>query len=147
MSDTHALHEAKAARKWKRWVFGGVAVVLLAAIGIGGSYWWQERQEPSQASAEDCALAQKIVNQTRDLPEGKDAVAQWRRDTQALRHEKMDDGYLGLQIAKYEGWAASVAEGEGSPPPSRAEQRTMADTANSHCGDAGHTIRFPPIGS
>ncbi|MFG3252508.1 hypothetical protein [Streptomyces sp. NPDC048172] len=129
-------------------VLGVVAAVVLAAAVAGGAYVWQQRDGASQASAADCALAQKIVDQAGQLPEDKDedAVTKWQKDTQDLRRSKMEDGYLGLQIAKYEGWAVAHARGEGAAP-SEAKQKETADTANSHCADADRTLRFPPIGS
>ncbi|WP_326807653.1 hypothetical protein OHB04_15665 [Streptomyces sp. NBC_01775] len=137
--------DSKAPRNRKAWVLGVVAAVFLAALG-GGTYWWQQRSQPSQASAADCALAQKIVDQTRNLPKDKDAVTKWQQDTQDLRHKKMRDGYLGLQISKYESWAAEDAKGQG-PAPKKSKQKETADTANSHCKDAKRTLTFPPVGS
>lgn len=135
--------DPKATRNRKVWVSGVAAAVFVAAIGVGGTYWWQQRNEPSQASAADCALAQKIVDQTRTLPKDEDTVTKWQKDTQNLRDKKMEDGYLGLQISQYESWAAEHAVDEG-PAPSKSEQKETADAANSHCE---RTLHFPSIGS
>lgn len=136
----------KAPRGRKLWALGVAAAVVLAVLGAGGAYWWQERGKPSQASAADCALAQDILDRTRQLPREKDAVTKWQKNTRELRSEKMKDGYLGLQISKYESWAAEHAKGE-SQGPGKAELKKTADAANSHCTEAERTLTFPTVGS
>ncbi|MGW5868833.1 hypothetical protein ACWFRJ_42590 [Streptomyces sp. NPDC055239] len=145
MSDTVPGTVAKRRHNPKIWITGIIAALVLAAAA-GGAYWWNERSKPSQASAADCALAQKIIDGAQDLPGDKADVAKWLKDTQELRRKGMTDGYLGLQVAKYESWAADNATGEAKAPSKSVQQKT-ADTANSHCTDSGRTLRFPPIGS
>lgn len=133
-------------RNKKALVFGiVVAVVVMAAVGVGGAYWWQ-RDAPSQASAADCALAQKIIDEAQELPGDKAAVAKWRKDTRDLRIAEMKDGYLGLRIATYEQWAADRATGAAEAPTKR-ELADMAHKANSHCTEAERTLVIPPIAS
>jgi hypothetical protein len=134
-------------RNGKALLFGVVAVVILmAAAGVGGAYWWQQRNEPSQASAADCVLAQQIIDEAQNLPRDKAAVAKWQAATGKLRRTRMQDGYLGLQIAIYEGWAAYHATGQGAAP-TKQELAKMASTANSHCHEAKRTLVVPPIAS
>jgi hypothetical protein len=115
-------------------------------VGVGGAYWWQQRDAPSQASAADCALAQKIIDEAQELPADKAAVAKWRKDTRDLRIAEMKDGYLGLRIATYEQWAADHATGEAEAP-TKQELAEMTNTANSHCTEAERTLVVPPIAS
>ncbi|UUU32303.1 hypothetical protein JIX56_21665 [Streptomyces sp. CA-210063] len=134
-------------RSKKALVFGiSLAVVVMAAVGIGGAYWWQQRDAPSQASAADCALAQKIIDEAQELPADEAAVAKWRKDTRDLRIAEMKDGYLGLRIATYEQWAADHATGTAEAP-TKQELADMTKTANSHCTEAERTLVVPPIAS
>ncbi|MFJ9624848.1 hypothetical protein [Streptomyces sp. NPDC101181] len=130
----------------RTWIVGAAAAAVLAGAVGGGALWWNERSRPSQATAADCALAQKIIDGAQDLPAEKTDVAKWLKDSQELRRENMEDGYLGAQISKYESWAADHATHTGRGP-SAPELRKTADTANAHCEDAGRTLDLPPIGS
>ncbi|WP_033320551.1 hypothetical protein [Streptomyces yerevanensis] len=132
-------------RNKKALVFGiVVAVVVMAVVGVGGAYWWQQRNAPSQASAADCALAQKIIDEAQELPGDKAVVAKWRKETRDLRISEMKDGYLGLRIATYEQWAADHATGAAEAP-TKQELADMTKTANSHCTEAKRTLVVPPI--
>ena len=126
--------------------FGIVAVLIVAAVGIGGSYWWKQHNEPSQASAADCALAQKIIDSAQKIPQDKAAATKWHLDMHNLRKAKMKDGYLGATVARYEDWAAGRVTGDIAAP-TKQELAEVADTANAHCADAKHTLVFPPIAS
>jgi uncharacterized membrane protein len=123
---------------------GLVVVAVLMAVGVGGAYWWYQRTRPSQASAADCALAQNIIDQAQKLPRDKAAVEKWQKDTRQLRITRLKDGFLGVEIAGYEGWAANRATGEG-PTPTTEQLAEMTRNANSHCTAAKRTLVFPPI--
>jgi predicted negative regulator of RcsB-dependent stress response len=134
-------------RNGKALALGIAALLVLGAVIAGGAYWWNQRNAPSQASAADCALAQKIVDEAQKLSGDKAAVEKWEKETTKLRYARMKDGYLSAQIAQYAFWAASHALGkddEVAPPKKQAEMR---DTANSHCTEAKRTLAIPPIGS
>jgi hypothetical protein len=110
-------------------VVGAVFVVILALIA---SYAWEQHFTPSRASAADCQLAQAIIDQAQRLPHSRAADEAWLTDMHNLRMARMKDGYLGLQVARYEGWAAARATGTGELP-TAAEFRDMVHEANSHC--------------
>ncbi|MEU3983518.1 hypothetical protein AB0F77_26130 [Streptomyces sp. NPDC026672] len=120
----------------------GIAAVFLVSAGAGGAYWLHQRGLPSQASAADCDLAQKIIDeaQTQD----RSTVVKWTEDMHDLRMEKMKDGYLGLQIARYEDSVAAHLTGKGEAP-TKAELADMSKQANSHCTGVEHTLVFPPV--
>jgi hypothetical protein len=128
----------------KAQAFGLVVIAILMAVTAGGAYWWYQRNLPSQASAADCALAQTIIDQAQTLPRDKAAVEKWQKDTRQLRITQLKDGFLGVEIAGYEGWAANRATGEG-PTPTKQELAEMTKNANSHCEAAKRTLVFPPI--
>ncbi|MFJ9585854.1 hypothetical protein [Streptomyces acidicola] len=137
---------SKSSRKKKAIIFGTVAAAFLVAISAAGGYWLYERNQPSQASKADCALAQRIVDGAQDLSHDKQAVEEWEKSTMKLRRSEMKDGYLGFRIAQYEIWAALQAKGEGTPPADK-QVKELADKANRHCVDAGVTLTLPSIAS
>nr|WSY55149.1 hypothetical protein OG999_36805 [Streptomyces sp. NBC_00886] len=116
--------------------------MILVVAGAGGAYWWHQHNLPSQASAADCALAQKIIDeaQTQD----KSTVKKWMESMHDLRKAQMKDGYLGLQIARYEGSMAAHLTGEDEVP-TKAELADMSAQANSHCTAVKRTLVFPPL--
>ncbi|MGI5456480.1 hypothetical protein ACQEWB_25610 [Streptomyces sp. CA-249302] len=126
---------------------GSLAFVILAGAGIGGGYWWHEHNLPSQASKADCALAQQIIDGAQKLPAGdKKAIDQWAQDTAKTRRAQMKDGYLGYNIAQYEGWVTTKAKGEAGELTQK-QMVHIADQANSHCTDAKVTLAFPSLNS
>lgn len=127
-------------------IFGIVALMLLAMLAAVGGYWWNDRNQLSQASKADCALAQRIVDEAHELQGDKAAVEKWEQSTIKLRRAQMKDGYLGFRVAQYELWAAMRAKGEGTPP-SDNDVRKLADKANGHCADALVTLTFPSLAS
>ena len=97
-------------RKRNRLVIGAVTAVVAAALVAGAGYWWQDRNELSQASAEDCKLAQQIVTEAEEISTGPAPDAQkWWKETGDERRAQMKDGYLGAKISQYEGWALATA--------------------------------------
>lgn len=128
-------------------VIGALALVVLTGVGIAGGYWWHERNLPSQASKADCTLAQQIIDEAQKLPTGdKKAVDKWEKDTATLRRTQMKDGYLGYNIAQYEGWATAKAKGEAVEQTEK-DMLHIAAQANSHCTDAKVTLAFPSLNS
>ncbi|MFI5998497.1 hypothetical protein ACIBAC_42505 [Streptomyces sp. NPDC051362] len=130
----------------KLMVLGIVTIVIAAAVGVGGSLWLKQHDRPSQASATDCALAQKIIDGAQKLPQDKAAATKWHLDMHNLRKAKMRDGYLSATISRYEDWAADKVRGQGAAP-TKQELDEVADTANSHCASAKRTLVFPPLAS
>ncbi|WP_181805569.1 hypothetical protein [Streptomyces shenzhenensis] len=135
-----------AVRNNRSLVFGAVGVVLAAVVAAVAAYGWHEHNKPSQASAADCRLAQRIVDEAQRLPKDAKAADAWGRRTATMRRAQMKDGYLGAQISNYEGWAVLHAKGEGEPPAGK-ELARIAKEANSHCTDAGITLTLPAFGS
>jgi hypothetical protein len=111
---------------------GVLTVAILTAVAVGGNYAWQKRFGPSQASPADCALAQKIIEEAQTLPADQAKVDQWLKEKHTQRFADMKDGYLGLQISRYEYWAGVKATGNGERP-TTAEFADMTKEANSHC--------------
>ncbi|GAB2947293.1 hypothetical protein GCM10023080_002420 [Streptomyces pseudoechinosporeus] len=136
----------KPTQRNKAILFGVIAALFLTALAVAGSRWWNERNEPSQASKADCVLAQKLVDEAQELPSGKAAVEEWWQSTGELRRSQMKDGHLSAQISIYQGWAFLNAKGEGTPPADR-EVDKLAKKANGHCADAGVKLAFPPVAS
>ncbi|MCX4908943.1 hypothetical protein [Streptomyces sp. NBC_00878] len=127
--------------KVKALVLGVVAVAILV-VGAGGAYWWHQHNLPSQASAADCALAQKIIDEAQK--QDKSTVTKWLKDVRELRYAEMKDGYLSGQIGRYEGATATHLTGEGEAS-TKAELADMSKQANAHCTAAKRTLVFPPI--
>ncbi|MFK4103882.1 hypothetical protein ACI2L1_28130 [Streptomyces sp. NPDC019531] len=126
----------------KALVFGIVAIVILAAVGTGGAYWWHQRNAPSQASAADCALAQRIIDEAQ--AQDKSTVMKWMEKMHDLRKAQMKDGYLGYQIARYESSIAAHLTGKGEAP-TKAGLADVSAQANSHCTAVKRTLVFPPL--
>jgi hypothetical protein len=119
-----------------------IGVIFVGILALIGTYLVQQRYAPSRASAADCRLAQTIIDQAQKLPHDKATNERWQQDVHDLRMAQMKDGYLGLQIARYEGWAAGRAG--GAPGPTKAEFKDMVTEANSHCATP---LTIPPIAS
>ncbi|MFC7510709.1 hypothetical protein ACFQV4_06015 [Streptomyces thermocarboxydus] len=115
--------------------------------GRRGAYWWQDRQELSQASAEDCRLAQRIVTEGARIAAGPAPEAeQWWQETGDERRATMEDGYLGAKISRYEGWALQTAKNPGGAPSAK-DVKNLQEDAQGHCVDSGVTLALPPLGS
>ncbi|WTB91142.1 hypothetical protein OIE99_24300 [Streptomyces cellulosae] len=134
-------------RTRNRLVLGAVAGAVVAALAAGGAYWWQDRQELSQASAEDCRLAQRIVTEGARIAAGPSPEAeQWWKETGDERRATMEDGYLGAKISRYEGWALETAKNPGGAPSAK-DVKNLQEDAQGHCVDSGVTLALPPLGS
>ncbi|WSB53956.1 hypothetical protein OIE90_09125 [Streptomyces cellulosae] len=134
-------------RTRNRLILGAVAGAAVAALAAGGAYWWQDRQELSQASAEDCRLAQRIVTEGARIAAGPAPEAeQWWQETGDERRATMEDGYLGAKISRYEGWALETAKNPGGAPSAK-DVKNLQEDAQGHCVDSGVTLALPPLGS
>ncbi|MEV5929062.1 hypothetical protein ACPCSG_18815 [Streptomyces cellulosae] len=134
-------------RTRNRLILGAVAGAAVAALAAGGAYWWQDRQELSQASAEDCRLAQRIVTEGARIAAGPVPEAeQWWKETGDERRATMEDGYLGAKISRYEGWALQTAKNPGGAPSAK-DVKNLQEDAQGHCVDSGVTLALPPLGS
>ena len=134
-------------RTRNRLILGAVAGAVVAALAAGGAYWWQDRQELSQASAEDCRLAQRIVTEGARTAAGPAPEAeQWWKETGDERRATMEDGYLGAKISRYEGWALQTAKNPGGAPSAK-DVKNLQEDARGHCVDSGVTLALPPLGS
>lgn len=134
-------------RTRNRLILGAVAGAAVAALAAGGAYWWQDRQELSQASAEDCRLAQRIVTEGARIAAGPAPEAeQWWKETGDERRATMEDGYLGAKISRYEGWALQTAKNPGGAPSAK-DVKNLQEDAQGHCVDSGVTLALPPLGS
>ncbi|WP_436739355.1 hypothetical protein [Streptomyces sp. BBFR102] len=134
-------------RKRKRLVIGAATAVIVAALAVGAGYWWQDRQELSQASAEDCRLAQRIVTEGGEIATGPAPEAEeWWRETGTERRAQMKDGYLGIKVAQYEGWALATAQ-KSPEAPSAKDVQNLQEKARGHCSESGVTLTMPPLGS
>ncbi|MFE4216929.1 hypothetical protein [Streptomyces sp. NPDC056844] len=134
-------------RKRNRLVIGTVAAVIAVALAAGAAYWWQDRNELSQASAEDCRLAQRIVTEAGAISTGPVPDAEkWWRKTGDERRAQMKDGYLGAKISQYEGWALETAR-KSPEAPSTQDVKNLQEDAQGHCSDSGVTLSMPPLGS
>ncbi|MFC8368587.1 MULTISPECIES: hypothetical protein [unclassified Streptomyces] len=134
-------------RKRNRLVIGAATAVTVAALAAGAAYWWQDRDELSQASAEDCRLAQRIITEAEEISTGPVPDAEkWWQETGDERRAQMKDGYLGIKIAQYEGWAVETAK-KSSEVPSAKDVKDLEGKARGHCSDSGVTLSMPPLGS
>ena len=134
-------------RTRNRLILGAVAGAAVAALAAGGAYWWQDRQELSQASAEDCRLAQRIVTEGARTAAGPAPEAeQWWKETGDERRATMEDGYLGAKISRYEGWALETAKNPAQAPSAK-DVKNLQEDARGHCVDSGVTLTLPPLGS
>ncbi|MFF3831180.1 hypothetical protein ACFYXX_10485 [Streptomyces sp. NPDC002458] len=133
--------------KRNRLVIGAVAAVIAVALAAGAAYWWQDRNELSQASAEDCRLAQRIITEAGAISTGPVPDAEkWWRKTGDERRAQMKDGYLGAKISQYEGWALETAR-KSPEAPSTKDVKNLQEDAQGHCSDSGVTLSMPPLGS
>jgi hypothetical protein len=139
------------ARKRKRVIMSAAAAVLTLAVAGGAGYWYHEYKKPSQASAADCELAQDIINGAQQISTGPVPDAeQWAKKTGDQRRKEMKDGYLGLNIATYEGWAVETAKqhaGRSAEVPTEQDVKDTQSKAQGHCSDAGVTLTMPPLGA
>ncbi len=134
-------------RKRSRLILGAAAGAVVAALAAGGAYWWQDRDELSQASAEDCRLAQRIVTEAARIAAGPVPEAEkWWKETGDERRATMEDGYLGAKISRYEGWALETAK-KSAETPSAKDVKSLQEEARGHCVDSGVTLTLPPLGS
>ncbi|MFF2324909.1 MULTISPECIES: hypothetical protein [unclassified Streptomyces] len=134
-------------RKRNRLVIGAVTAVIAAALAAGAGYWWQDRNELSQASAEDCRLAQRIITEAEAISTGPVPDAEkWWKETGDMRRAQMKDGYLGAKISQYEGWALETAK-KSPEAPSTKDVKNLQEDTRGHCSDSGVTLSMPPLGS
>lgn len=134
-------------RKRNRLVISAVTAVIFAALVAGAGYWWQDHDKLSQASAEDCKLAQRIVTEAEQISTGPVPDAEkWWKETGDERRAQMKDGYLGAKISQYEGWALAAAR-NSSETPSAKDVKNLRGEAQGHCSDSGVTLSMPPLGS
>ncbi|MBT3150909.1 hypothetical protein HTV45_08410 [Streptomyces sp. CHD11] len=134
-------------RKRSRLVIGAVTAVIAGALVAGAGYWWLDRDELSQASADDCRLAQRIITEAGEISTGsaRDAQAWWKK-TGDERRAQMEDGYLGARISQYEGWALATAQ-KSPEAPSAKDVKSLEEEARGHCSDSGVTLSMPPLGA
>lgn len=134
-------------RKRNRLVISAVTAVIAAALAAGAGYWWQNHDKLSQASAEDCRLAQRIITEAEQISTGPVPDAEkWWNETGDERRARMKDGYLGAKISQYEGWALATAK-KSSETPSAQDVKNLRGEAQGHCADSGITLSMPPLGS
>lgn len=134
-------------RKRNRLVISAVTAVIAAALVAGAGYWWQDHDKLSQASAEDCKLAQRIITEAGQISTGPVPDAEkWWKETGDERRAQMKDGYLGAKISRYEGWALATAK-KSSERPSAQDVKNLRGEARGHCADSGVTLSMPPLGS
>ncbi|GAA4958146.1 hypothetical protein ADK41_27960 [Streptomyces caelestis] len=134
-------------RKRNRLLIGAATAAFAAALAAGAGYWWLDRDELSQASAEDCRLAQRIVTEAAEISTGPVPDAEkWWRETGDERRAQMQDGYLGAKISRYEGWALETAR-KSPEAPSAKDVKGLEEEARGHCSDSGVTLSMPPLGS
>ncbi|MFF9484011.1 hypothetical protein [Streptomyces sp. NPDC014676] len=134
-------------RERNRLVVGAAAAVIAAALAAGAGYWWLDRDELSQASAEDCRLAQRIVTEAEEVSTGPAPDAEkWWQETGDERRAQMEDGYLGAKISRYEGWALATAR-KSPEAPSAKDVKNLQEEARGHCSDSGVTLTMPPLGA
>ncbi|CAL9417610.1 hypothetical protein [Streptomyces sp. enrichment culture] len=134
-------------RTRNRLILGAAAAAVVAALAAGAASWWQDRDELSQASAEDCRLAQRIVTEAAEIATGPVPQAEkWWKETGDERRATMEDGYLGAKISRYEGWALETAR-KSAETPSAKDVKDLQEEARGHCADSGVTLTLPPLGS
>ncbi|WP_345594263.1 hypothetical protein [Streptomyces marokkonensis] len=134
-------------RKRNRLVVAAITAVTAAALLAGAAYWWQGRDELSQASADDCRLAQRIVTEAEEISTGPvPAAEKWWREIGDERRAQMKDGYLGAKVSTYEGWAVETAKNSPEAPSAKDVEK-LQDEARGHCSDSGVTLSMPPLGS
>lgn len=134
-------------RKRNRLVISVSTAMVAAALVAGATYWWQDHNKLSQASAEDCRLAQRIVTEAGEISTGPVPDAEkWWKKTGDARREQMKDGYLGAKISQYEGWALATAR-KSPEAPSAKDVKNLQGEARGHCSDSGVTLSMPPLGS
>ncbi|EGG46368.1 hypothetical protein [Streptomyces griseoaurantiacus] len=155
MHSTPTLVDAPAsaapARGRRRLVLGSLAAVLTVAVVGGAAYAYHEYKKPSQASAADCRLAQDIVTEAQRISTGPVPEAEkWWKKTGDKRRREMKDGYLGVDIATYEGWAVESAKqhaGKSAEVPSKRDVTALQEQARGHCSDSGVTVSMPRFGN
>lgn len=134
-------------RKRNRLVIGAAAAAIVAALAAGAGYWYLDRDELSQASADDCRMAQRIITEAEEISTGPAADAEkWWQETGDERRANMKDGYLGAKISQYEGWALATAQ-KSPEAPSAKDVKNLEKKAQGHCSDSGVTLTMPPLGS
>ncbi|MFI8093846.1 hypothetical protein ACIF9R_37020 [Streptomyces sp. NPDC086080] len=133
--------------KRNRLVIGAVTAVIAGALVAGAGYWWLDRDELSQASADDCRLAQRIITEAGRISTGPAPEAEaWWKKTGDERRAQMKDGYLGAKISQYEGWALATAQ-KSPEAPSAKDVKNLQEEARGHCSDSGVTLTMPPLGA
>ncbi|MFG2591288.1 hypothetical protein [Streptomyces sp. NPDC048438] len=133
--------------KRNRLVISAVTAVIAAALVAGAGFWWQDHNKLSQASAEDCKLAQHIITEAEEISTGSTPDAEkWWKETGDERRAQMKDGYLGAKISQYEGWALAIAK-KSPEAPSAKDVKNLQEEARGHCSDSGVTLSMPPLGS
>ncbi|MGW2133720.1 hypothetical protein [Streptomyces coelicoflavus] len=131
----------------RRRILVGTVLTTALAAAAGAGYWWYERGLPSQASAADCRLAQRISAEAHEVASGSSRDAEdWARETATVRRSRMRDGYLGFRVAQYESWAVLTAQ-DSPRTPSAEDVRSLQDKARRHCTRSGVEVSMPPLGS
>ncbi len=125
---------------------GVLTVVVLGGIAFGVNYVWQKHFGPTPASAADCRLAQKLIDQAGTAPKVDAEAEKWEQDIRQVRYTRFKDDGISTQVGYYVYWSRVKATGVGELPTAK-EFQHMKDEALGHCADSGVALKIPAIGS
>jgi hypothetical protein len=125
-------------------VLGALTLALLAGVAIGVNWLWDKRFGPTTASAADCTLAQKLVDQAQSPPKDAAAAQTWEKDIRQVRYSQFENDGISTEVGRYVTWQVVKATGTGERP--TAEQfDDMKANAAGHCDGSGVDLRIPAI--
>ncbi|MFI5845919.1 hypothetical protein ACIA8K_40075 [Catenuloplanes sp. NPDC051500] len=119
-------------------------MLVLGGVGYGVTYAWDRHFGPSDASAEDCRLAQQLFDRAQTPPTDPAEAEKWDQEIRQIRYTKLVDQGISTEIGKYVRWQAAKATGQGDlPTPEQFD--TMLDLAIGGCENSGVDLKIPAL--
>ncbi|SER36622.1 hypothetical protein SAMN05216188_110268 [Lentzea xinjiangensis] len=112
--------------------FAVVAIVIVAGVGFGVHYAWQVSRGPTQASKEDCELAQQLYDRAKQVPSDPAQAQALEVELRKIRYEQFENDGISTEVGRFIMWQVNEVTG-GAPNPSRADYDDMVSNAQGHC--------------
>ncbi|WP_394618541.1 hypothetical protein JNUCC0626_05415 [Lentzea sp. JNUCC 0626] len=112
--------------------FAIAAIVVVGGVGFGVNYAWQASRGPTQASKEDCDLAQQLIDRAGGMPSGAEEAKALDEEIRKIRYAQFENDGISTEVGRFVSWKLVKVTGEGSVP-TREKYEEMVSNAQGHC--------------